>query len=364
MEIWELDTPSLVIDLDIMENNISRMAGYCKEHNLNLRPHIKTHKIPEIAHLQIKAGAVGITSAKVSEALIMTNAGIKDILIAYPVFGEEKLKTLMKITEKAKVSVALDSVVVADAISKEAQKLGKKIGILVETDTGMKRCGWQVDDELAESAKRISEMKGLEFIGVMIYWGYIKSNSISETEKHLLDVQEYIYKIHNLFEKIGIPIKVISGGSTPTAFLSHKLDKLTEIRPGTYVYNDMNTVSCGSVGMEDCALKVLTSVVSTTVKGQIVIDAGSKTMSCAVSIGKDKGFGKVFGYDNLYINRMNEEHGMIETSENNKKFSVGYKLLVIPNHCCTTNNMHNEVYGVRNNKIELVWQISARGKVR
>ncbi|MFC1558916.1 alanine racemase [candidate division KSB1 bacterium] len=365
MEIWDLDTPSLVVDLDILENNINRMASYCKIHNLALRPHIKTHKVPEIAKMQIEAGAAGITCAKVTEAAVMAEAGIDDILIAYPIIGEEKVKNLMLLAEKAKISVALDSVTCAEAISKEAHNKGKTIGILTEVDVGMNRSGWQIGDELVEDAKRISGMKGLDFKGIMMFWGFIKTNIYAEKKKELEKIQEYIQKAYDLFDKAGIPIEIMSGVSTPTAFLSHTLKGLTEIRPGTYVYNDLTIAGCGSAGLEDCALKVLTSAVSTTIPGQIMIDAGFKTMSCALLTSGDKaGYGRVFGDDQLYVNRMNEELGVIDISKSDSKFSVGDKLLIIPNHCCTTNNMHNEVYGIRNNKVELVWNIAARGKVR
>ena len=365
MEIWDLDTPSLVVDLDILENNINRMASYCKAHNLALRPHIKTHKVPEIAKMQIEAGAAGITCAKVTEAAVMADAGIDDILIAYPVFGEEKLKNLMLLAEKAKISVALDSVICAEAIAREAQKEGKTIGILAEVDVGMSRSGWQAGNELVESVKKISGMKGLKFLGIMMYWGFIKTNIPAEKEKELEKVQGYIQKTYELFDKAGIPIEIMSGVSTPTAFLSHTIKGLTEIRPGTYVYNDLTVAGCGSIGLEDCAFKVLTSAASTTIPGQIVIDAGSKTMSGALLTSGDKvGFGRVTGDNDLYIDRMSEEHGIIDISRSDRKYSVGDKLLIIPNHCCTTNNMHSEVYGIRNNKVELVWNIAARGKVR
>ncbi len=365
MDMWKLDTPCLVIDIDILVQNIKRMGDYCKNVNINLRPHIKTHKIPEIAKMQIESGAVGITSAKVSEAEVMSDAGIKDILIAYPVFGEQKLKKLMNLTEKAKVTVAVDSVVVAEEISKIAAA-GDTIGILVEANVGMNRCGWEIGEDLLNAAKRIKDMPGLELRGVMIYPGQIsKGLSNNSVDEEIEKLQEDLDRLYDLFNSANIVIEVLSGGSTPSAFISHRIKGLTEIRPGTYVYNDMNVVRFGSIKEEDCALKVLTTVVSTTVKNQIIVDAGSKTMSSdAAQPQGSTGFGKVFGYDNLLINKMSEEHGFIDISESENKFKVGDKLLIIPNHACTTNNMHDEAFGVRNGTVELTWQISARGKVR
>ena len=363
MDMWELDTPCLIIDLEVLEKNIKRMGDYCKEHNLNLRPHIKTHKIPAIAKMQVESGAVGITSAKVSEAEIMADAGIKDIMIAYPVYGKQKLERLMKIAEKAEVSVAVDSEAVSEGISKKAGDSGKKIGILVEADVGMHRCGWEIGEEFINAAKNIRDMPGLDLKGVMIYPGHINKGGAIHSE--LEKLQEDINKMYDLFNSAGIEIRVLSGGSTPSAFLSHKLKGLTEIRPGSYVYNDMNVVGWGCAEEEECALKVLATVVSTTVKGQIIVDAGSKTMSSDPFLPKNgSGFGKIFGYENLFIKKMNEEHGYIDISTSESKFKVGDKLLVIPNHCCTTSNMHDEVYGLRDNKVELSWQISARGKIR
>ncbi|MFC1563228.1 alanine racemase, partial [candidate division KSB1 bacterium] len=332
---------------------------------LNLRPHIKTHKVPAIAKMQIESGAVGITSAKVSEAEIMADAGIKDILIAYPIYGERKLKRLMNLAEKVEITVALDSVVVAEGISKKAKETGKKLGILVEADVVMHRCGWKIGEEFVDATKNIRDMPGLDLKGVMVYPGYISEKIDPKIEGSLGKLAEDINRIYDLFNSSGIEINVLSGGSTPSAFLSHKLKGLTEIRPGTYVYNDMNTIFWDCAEEKDCALKVLTTVVSTTVKGQIIIDAGSKTMSGdTLAPKKGRGFGKIVGYENLFIKKMNEEHGYVDISGSGEKFKVGDKLLVIPNHCCSTNNMHDEAYGIRNNKVELSWKIAARGKLK
>ena len=365
MNIFELDTPCLVIDIDILKKNIKRMGDYCKNANINLRPHIKTHKIPEIAKMQIESGAVGITSAKVSEAEVMSDAGITDILIAYPVFGEQKLKKLMNLTEKTKITVAVDSEIVAENISKIAAH-GNTIGILVEANVGMNRCGWEIGEDFLNAAKRIKDMPGLDLKGVMIYPGQVSKRLLNYSlDDEIEKLQEDLDKIYDLFNSANIEIKVLSGGSTPSAFISHKIKGLTEIRPGTYVYNDMNVVRFGRIKEEDCALKVLTTVVSTTVKNQIIVDAGSKTMSSDAAQPQGSiGFGKVFGFDNLFINKMNEEHGYIDISESQNKFKIGDKLMIIPNHVCTTNNMHNEAFGVKNGTVELTWQIPARGKVR
>lgn len=366
MDMWELDTPCLLIDLDVLEKNIEKMGDYCKKHSINLRPHIKTHKIPEIAKMQLKSGAVGISSAKVSEAQVMADAGMNDILIAYPVYGEQKLKELMNIAEKAKITVALDSKTVAEEISKKATAAGNTIGIIVEVNVGMNRCGWEIGEDLLNAVKSIKDMPGLDLKGVMIYPGQILKRSLyKSSDEEIEKLQEDIDKIYELFNSVNIKLEVLSGGSTPSAFISHKLKGLTEIRPGTYVYNDMNVVRLGQIKEEDCALKVLSTVVSTTVKNQIIIDAGSKTMSSdAAQPEGNTGFGKIFGYDNLFINKMNEEHGFIDISKSGSKFKVGDKLMIIPNHCCTTNNMHDEAFGVRKGTVELTWQISARGKVR
>lgn len=367
MELWELDTPCLIINLDKFEKNIKRMSRYCKENKINLRPHIKTHKVPEIAKMQVESGAIGITSAKVTEADVMVNAGLKDILIAYPVYGEPKLNKLINLAESTNITVALDSEIVAEGISKKAQERGKQISILLEVDVGMRRCGWELGEEFIKSSKRINDMKGVKVQGIMFYPGYISSvmPDNSEVGKLLKKLQEDIDKAYDVFKSLGIKINVFSGGSTPTAFLSHRLKGVTEIRPGTYVFNDLNVVGSGAVTEEDCALFVLTTVVSTTVKGKMMLDAGSKTMSSDPLKAKNgRGFGKICGYEDLFIEKMNEEHGYVDISKSDKKFKVGDKLLVIPNHACTTVNMHNEVYGIRNNKVELCWQISARGKVR
>ena len=362
MHVSDLDTPALLIDLDIMERNLRRVAEYTAAHNVRLRPHTKTHKIPEIGRQQLAAGAIGLTVAKVSEAEVMMAAEPPDLLIAYPVVGRTKCERLMPIAQKTQVTVALDSLIAAQQLSEAARRAGVNIGILAEVDAGLGRVGVAPGQELLQLAQGIERLPGLNFEGIAFFPGHILPAADQGNTK-LEQLGQLIQSILTDFQRAGMEVRVVSGGSTPTLFHSHKLPGLNEIRPGTYVYNDMNTVTSGECTLDNCAVSVLVTVVSTAKQGRMIVDGGSKTFSSDRLVGsQDISFGHVIEAPQSRFSNMNEEHGFVDISPGDYSFTVGDQVQIIPNHVCPAVNLHERVYGIRNDEVEQVWAVEGRGE--
>ncbi|HEV2352263.1 MAG TPA: alanine racemase [Terriglobia bacterium] len=364
MHFRELSTPALTIDLAIVERNLDRMARLCREQGVGLRPHTKTHKTPEVAQLQLDRGAVGLTVAKVGEAEVMAGAGLDEILIAYPVFGREKLERLAKLACDRKILISLDDEHSAQELSRAASGQGATVGVLVEFDAGFHRCGLQPGQSCVEVARKIEKLPGLKFRGLMTYFGNVWGSE-EERKKEMKQVAEQVVRAMEVFDKARMPVEILSGGSTPSAPFAGQVPGLTEIRPGTYVYNDLNTFYQGACRLEDCAARVVTTVVSTAVPGRAIIDAGSKTLSSdALSAGSKAGYGCVVEAPEAPLIKLNEEHGHIEVANSSRRFHVGDVLTVVPNHVCTCVNMHDEAYLLRDELVVGCWRIAARGKIR
>jgi D-serine deaminase-like pyridoxal phosphate-dependent protein len=367
----ELDTPALIVDLDVMERNLSRMAAYCREHDLRLRPHTKTHKIPELARKQIESGATGITVAKLDEAEVMIEAGLDDLLIAYPIVGPRKTHRLAELAQRAAITVSLDSEDAARGISaalaergaSAATSGGAHVDILVELDVGFARCGVANETEALRLAQTVTSLPGLNFEGLMFFPGHF---GVDPDERKTLraQVNELLDRCLETFERARIPLNTISGGSTPSRYETDLFHGVNETRPGTYIFNDRNTVGVSAAEVDDCALSVLVTVVSTSVSGHAVVDGGSKTFSSDRYQAEDgRGFGLVKDDPAVEIERFSEEHGHLNVASSERRYRVGDRLAIIPNHVCSTVNMHDEIYGVRGERVETVWRVAGRGKV-
>ncbi len=364
MHLSDLDTPALLIDLDIMERNLRRVAEYTKMYGLRLRPHTKTHKIPALARQQLASGAVGLTVAKVGEAEVMMAAEPPDLLVAFPVVGQAKLKRLIPIARKTRVTISLDSFFAAQQLSAAAQDAKVTLGVLAEVDVGLGRVGVAPGHELLQLAQAIERLSGLTFEGIAFFPGHVRKLD----EKGLATLQQVgvlIQQIRDDFRRAGIEVRIVSGGSTPTLFHSHELPGLNEIRPGTYVFNDMNTVRSGACLLDDCAASMLVTVVSTARPGQIIIDGGSKTFSSDLPMNApERIFGRVIEAPECVFHNMNEEHGFIDIRNADQSFTVGDRVRIIPNHICPAVNLHERVYGIRNGEVEQVWEVEGRGKLQ
>jgi D-serine deaminase-like pyridoxal phosphate-dependent protein len=364
MLISEVETPAVVVDLDVMERNLSRMAEYCRTQKIKLRPHTKSHKIPQLAKMQVESGANGITVAKLGEAEVMLDSGITDILIAYPLVGKAKATHLAELSRRANITVSLDSEEAARSISEEVSARNLKAEILVELDVGFARCGVANEDDALILAQKISELPGLVFKGLMFFPGQfvVGSNERASLRSH---VNSLLDRTLETFDRAAMPVSTVSGGSTPTAYEAHMFHGVNEIRPGMYIFNDRNMVGIGVARLEDCALSVVVTVVSTSVAGRSIIDGGSKTFSSDRYLAGDgKGFGLIREDPAVELESFSEEHGHMNIKRSQHRYRVGDRLSVIPNHVCSTVNMHNEIYGVRGDHVETVWEVAGRGKVR
>ncbi|WP_413987915.1 D-TA family PLP-dependent enzyme [Labrys okinawensis] len=346
-----VETPAVLVDLDIAERNIIRFQAYCDEHGLKLRPHIKTHKLPRLARFQMEKGAVGITCQKLSEADAMTDGtGIDDVLITYNLVGEAKQERLKALAGKVKLRVVADSAAVVDGLSAAMNGSGQKLTVLIECDTGARRCGVATPEGAAELAGRIASSANLHFGGLMTY------PPVGGTQA----VQEFMTKAKSLIEAFGMPVETVTSGGSPDMWRAHEAPVVTEYRPGTYVYNDRSLVERGICGFDDCALHVLATVVSVPDPHRAIIDAGSKVLTSDL-LGLT-GYGHVVGRPDIAVDSLSEEHGRLVSREP-IGFKVGDRVRIVPNHACVVANMLDAVVLTRGEDVLGPEPVVARGKV-
>ncbi len=364
MTVHDLDTPALLIDLDIMERNLARVADYARQHALRLRPHTKTHKIPALGRQQLTLGAAGLTVAKVSEAEVMLDSGTPDLLIAYPTLGAAKLARLIEVARHTQVTMALDSLDVARPLSAAAQAAGVSIGVLAEMDVGMGRVGVDPGQPVLDLVQGLLALPGLSFQGLAFYPGQVKMlDAVGRAE--MVKVGERVEQALQLLRQHSIECPIVSAGSTPTWMETHLLGGVNEIRPGTYIFNDRNTVVAHACGWEDCAVSILATVVSTARPEQMILDGGSKTFSSDRLVDPaDVTFGRIVEDPAARFHKMSEEHGFVDVSQATRKFVVGERVRVVPNHVCVAVNLHERVYGMRGEQVESVWTVAGRGKLQ
>lgn len=363
--VADLDTPSMVVDLDRLEGNIARLQASLDELGLANRPHIKTHKIPAIGHMQVAAGAIGITCQKLGEAEVFADAGFHDILVPYNLVGGPKLERLTRLARRVKMTVAIDGPVTARAIAEACDAAGVEVTLLIEVDTGMHRAGVQSPAEAQALARQVADSPGVRFGGLMCY----------PTKPPMGEFRE---AVRDLLARDGIPLEQFSGGGTGAQAVS-KAAGCTEHRSGTYAYNDLSLWRAGHAEIDQCAMSVLVTVISTSCPGYSTIDGGSKTFTNdALQAGGVNGY--VREYPDIFLEKMSEEHGVLNLSRLAAGASgprVGEKIHVIPNHACGTTNLHDVVYGYRahgarpadgslsgDEIIEVEWPVPARGKIR
>ncbi len=346
-----ISTPAVVVDIDVAERNIARFQSYADGRQLRVRPHIKTHKLPAVAEMQLRAGAIGITCQKISEAEAMAagSEAIRDILITYNIVGEDKLEALRGLAGRVKLSVVADSATVIDGLS-AAFASAAPLTVLVECNVGADRCGVGTPEEAAELARRIAASPGLAFGGLMTY------PPVNGAAK----VQAFMTAAKGVIEASGLAVPRVSSGGTPDMMRAHEAPVTTEYRPGTYVYNDRSLVARGVCGWDDCALTVLATVVSTPAPNRAIIDAGSKILTSDL-LGLT-GHGHVLGRPNLVVDQLSEEHGRLIAPDGVTGLRVGDRLRIVPNHACVVTNMVDAVHVVRGGETAL-WPVAARGKV-
>ena len=362
--IYDLDTPTTLIDLDRLEKNIREWQAHADKCKVQFQSHIKTHKIPEIALMQIAAGARGIVSAKVSEAEPFADAGIEDICIAYPVVGEVKWQRLAALaTHIRSLTVNCDSEEAARGLSKAASEAGATIRVHVDIDSGLHRGGIPSDDpvSIARLAARINSLPGLHFAGLTTYRsgsfpGAPNPKDAGHAEGQLL------VDVANQLRAGGIEVGEVTAGSTPTGKWVAEVPGVTEVRAGNYVFNDLMQLDNGIASEDQLALSVLCTVASSKGSGRLTIDGGTKTFSGdtgGVGTGRAAPATIARAVDRrIFVERLNEEHGMARTDEDVK---LGEKIRFYPYHACTCANLNDEIIGFREERVEVVWPVRARG---
>jgi D-serine deaminase-like pyridoxal phosphate-dependent protein len=350
--VQHLETPVLTVDLDRVERNIASLQAYCDEHGIAFRPHTKTHKLPQVARMQVDAGAVGITCQKLGEAEVMAEAGFGDIMVTYPLVGRPKAERLAALASRATMSVVGDSAIVAEGLSEVLAERGVTVDFLVECDTGFGRTGVQSPAEAAELAERVGSLPGLRFAGLMTYPSLPPSGP-------------WLKEARAEAEQRGLEVASVSGGGTPRARYTHELGVITELRAGTYVYGDRTCIALDCMSLDDCAVHVLATVVSRPTPDRAILDTGSKALtSDPVPVDGVDGFGILLEHPDAVVYALNEEHGYVDVSRCDPKPAIGDVVRVLPNHVCVAVNLQDDVVVHRSGEVVDTWPVAARGKIR
>ncbi|MGH9399359.1 MAG: alanine racemase [Thermoanaerobaculia bacterium] len=359
--IDELPTPAVLIELPVLEANIARQAERAREASVALRPHAKTHKSPQIARMQLEAGARGISLAKTSEAEVFAREGFDDIFLAYPIVGLGKPARLLALSDAIRLSVGIDSFEGAEALSAVFARAGRRLDVRLKIDCGYGRVGVKPENAAA-LARRVAELPGVTLTGVFTHGGQAyAAETPAETAKAARQEGESVVGAARALAAAGLPVETISVGSTPSARLVMKVPGVTECRPGNYVFHDGSQVALGTCEASDCAMTVLATVVSVPASDRAVVDAGSKTLSTDPLRPRPGGHGLVLGTASR-IEKLSEEHGVIHVAPGDR-FRVGERVRILPNHACVISNLYDRLYGVRAGCVETEIVVAARGRV-
>ena len=337
-----IETPAAVVDLDRLERNLARWQSYCDDAGLRSRPHVKTHKCIEIARMQVELGARGITCQKLGEAEVMVDAGLDDVLIPYNLLGDEKLRRLTALLERAQVSVTVDDAAVLPGLARAARDAGRELRVLVECDTGLGRAGVQTPEAAIALARRIEDP--LRFGGLLTY------PVLERTLAFLSEAAETLEP------------ETISVGGTPTMWSAAELtDVANEYRAGNYAFYDRNSVAAGAATLDDVALTVHATVVSRPAPDRALLDAGSKCLSS--DRGPDDAMGLILEAPSSAVVKLDEEHAYVRLAEGDS-LELGQRVRVLPNHACVVSNLFDELVAERAGEVEGVWRVAARGRSR
>lgn len=351
MQLNELDTPTLILDLDGLEDNLERYQRYFDEHRIGLRPHIKTHKCLAVAHRQLRLGAIGIACQKLGEAETMVAGGAGgDVLIPFNIMGRAKLERLVALARQTRVTVAVDSETTVRGLAEAAQSAGVEIGVVVELDQG--RTGVPSAEAAAALGRMIDRLPGLALRGMMVM-------------PSPPGIRPLLQEAIDRFDREGLPHPIVSGGSTPFALTAHQVPELTEHRAGEYAVGGVSHLRRGTHTVAQCALRVLMTVVSRPVAGRAILDGGSKSLSASV-LHDEAGscMGHLVEYPEARFTGASEEHGHVEVSACPRPPEIGERVQVLPVHPCPCVNEHDEIVAVRGDRVEAIWPVHARGRSR
>jgi D-serine deaminase-like pyridoxal phosphate-dependent protein len=359
--VHDVSTPAVLIDVDVLDRNIARMAERARAAGVALRPHGKTHKLLEVGRRQLAAGARGLSLAKTSEAEVFAAAGFEDIFVAFPVVGADKGRRLLALAEKIRLAVGVDSVDGARTLGDVFAAAGRRLDVRLKIDSGLHRVG-VLPEQAIGVARAIAELPGITLTGVFTHAGHAYGESepqgvaaVAQHEGNTVATEA------DALRRAGLEIRDVSVGSTPTARQAMTVAGVTECRPGNYVYHDASQVSLGTCGLDDCAMTVVATVVSVPAPDRAVLDAGSKTLSTDPLRPHAEGHGWVLGRKSR-LSKLSEEHGVVAVVEG-ERFRVGERVRVLPNHACVVSNLHDRVLAVRGERVEEEWRVAARGRV-
>ena len=362
----DLDTPALIVDIDILRFNIDDMAAFAAANGIRLRPHAKTHKMPQIGKMQLEAGAIGLTVAKLGEAEVFVDAGCRDILVAYPLVGASKHRRLVELCERAQITTVVDHVDIAEALSQSMSANGIQLPVMVEVDTGLRRCGVLPGAPARELALRIARMPGLRFVGLLTHEGHAQlAGGPDQVRATGLAAGEMMVETAELIRAAGLETPIISVGSTVAAKLTATVAGVTETRPGTYVFYDRSEVLHQIVTPDRCAARVLATVATRPTAERIILDSGAKALtSDRTGVSPPvAGHGYVVGHPDWQINSLSEEHGSTSVPADDPA-RIGDRVEIIPNHICPVINLFDTIHVTQGDRVIDQWAVAARGKTQ
>jgi D-serine deaminase-like pyridoxal phosphate-dependent protein len=355
--VEDLDTPALIVDLDRAEANISKMQAFVRAHGVSLRPHVKNHRSPYWARKQIAAGAIGVCVAKVGEAEVMADGGIGDIFIANEIVTPSKIARLMGVASRARVSVAVDTEQNLEDLSAAAGRQGVEVGVLVDVNIRLNRCGVEPGAAAVALAHKASDMAGLRFDGLMGYEGHIaRAGSDPGARREAIAALSKLLFTVKAVEDVGLPVRTVSSGGTSTYAVTGAFERVTEIQAGSYIFMDGAYLD----EMDDFqpAMTVLSTVISRPSPERAILDCGLKSIS--VTSGQPR----IVGTPGAEFLRLNAEHGHVKLSGEAQELQVGDKVQLLPMHGETTINIHDEYFCIRRGLLEAVVPVAARGMSR
>jgi D-serine deaminase-like pyridoxal phosphate-dependent protein len=355
-EIRELDTPVLLLDLDALQRNIARMAEFSKTTGCRVRPHVKSHKTPRVARMQIDAGAIGVTCAKLGEAEAMVAGGVTNILISTELVGESKLARLTSLARHANITTVFDNRAAAAAVSAAARGVDVTLGALVDVNVAQDRTGVDPGTPGADLAEHIAGLPNLRFEGLQGYEGNVQHvYDASERRRRCDEAMGKLLATRRAVEARGLPVRIVSTAGTGTCAFAAAHEGITEVQPGSYIFMDADYLAVGGLPFE-LSLTLLTTVISRPRRGVAIVDAGFK------SISTDAGLPKVRDADIVYKPH-GDEHGRLESPDDDALPPLGSVVQLVPSHCDTTVNLHDNFLVVRDGRVQAIWSIAARGRV-
>ena len=353
MELSTLETPVLMVDVDAMERNLAKMASFFSSVEANLRPHTKTHKTPALAHKQLQAGAKGICCGNLDEAEVMISAGIRDVLVTREIVSPEKITRVVGLAKHSDIMIVVDDEEVVDRFSQAAKAEGVQVRTLVDVNLLIGRCGVPPGEPTRLLSRKVDDSEGLSYMGLNGYEGSMHGIDASERKRRCKLALKALMETKALIERDGIEVQIVSAGATSTHRVSGTYPGVTEVQAGSYLTMDLEYRSF--FPDFECALSVLTTVINRPSRTRVTTHAGKKKLT------EDAGLPQPKSLEGVRLVALNEEHGILEITDPSAVIHLGSKLEIIPSHGCTTFNLYDHLYGMRNGKVEIIWDIAARG---